>query len=108
MNNEQSDHINNILHRVFDEREKQVNIKGYTAEHDDEHDREEIADAAAAFVFGGSKLKTSDPAQPLEITSEWFTDEQIRRKPRIRQLEIAAALIVAEIERLERKALKTK
>ena len=100
-------HAREIIERVYAERVRQVQDKGYSPRHDNEHDNQELTDAAIAYAFGGLKLKTSDPTQPLEITCDWLTDEQIRRKPRIRQLEIAAALIVAEIERLER-ASKTR
>lgn len=87
-----------IAHEIVVERLRQIDHEGFDAGHDDQHDDLSIACAAAVYVtpyeifdrFGNSVW----PWDP-----EWDKrDKHDRRK----QLIIAAALIVAEIERLDR------
>jgi|SRR5690606_29838756 len=90
---------------ITEERKKQIS-KGYTAEHDDTHIAEEIADCAALYAL-------SDDAIDF-INEQWGDDMQLHfwrfdlpsYKPtpnnRIKQLTKAAAMLVAEIERLQR------
>ncbi len=109
---------------VAKERQRQVDVEGWTAEHDDAHTQGQLARAASAYAYLGS-LPESDPraekdrarcevpgsfvrfiiAQlfPIWGTSyggwgwDWFKPTTPRR-----DLVKAAALIVAEIERLDR------
>jgi len=77
---------------VADERQRQISDEGYTPEHDDRHDREELARAAAAYAV---------PTHPWP----WHSDGDRRSRhagDRLRQLAIAGALIAAEIDRLLR------
>jgi len=81
---------------IMAERRRQIDVEGWTPEHDDtEHTAGELANAAAAW------------ARTQQIVMAWPgnspTDK--RSKPRRRQLVIAGALILAEIERLDRAEL---
>lgn len=83
---------------VLFERSQQIKACGWTPEHDDKHSTEELAFAAACYV-------TAEPDEaPPEIwpwdTSWW------KPKDRRSNLVKAGALILAEIERLDRPADK--
>lgn len=83
---------------VTAERMRQISVEGWTPEHDDEHDDGEMAMAAACYaeasVFGNATEATPS-AWPW--APEWWKPSDQRRN-----LIKAAALIVAEIERLDR------
>lgn len=89
---------------VCTEREKQV-AGGYTPDHDDKHVTGEIAHAAASLCVFGSELTIRD-----DCFSEFFGWGLAHKHAgdRRKQLVIAAALIFAEIERLDRAAAKAK
>lgn len=86
---------------VLAERSRQQQ-KGYTAEHDDKHADGSIA-AAAALIAGGYPRRAAMPGWPTKLAKQVATSMDRRQ-----QLVIAAAMIVAEIERLDRAALKLK
>ncbi|WP_457927279.1 hypothetical protein [Pseudomonas aeruginosa] len=89
------------------ERRRQVEAEGWTPEHDDEHDSGEIACAAACYAL--------PPAHPARIegalgrygrdpniwpwTRDWWKPAPNDRR---RELIKAGALVLAEIERLDR------
>ncbi|HBO4125329.1 TPA: hypothetical protein L4T97_004997 [Pseudomonas aeruginosa] len=91
------------------ERRRQVEAEGWTPEHDDEHDSGEIACAAACYAL--------PPAHPPRIegalgrygrdpniwpwTRDWWKPAPNDRR---RELIKAGALVLAEIERLDRAA----
>lgn len=81
---------------VLAERQRQVKGELWTPEHDDEHDGEELAFAAAAYM-------TAEPDDPPPSVWPWDSNWW---KPagRRRNLVKACALALAEIERLERAA----
>jgi|PlaIllAssembly_1097288.scaffolds.fasta_scaffold136512_1 hypothetical protein len=93
-----------ILSAIAGERDRQAAPKnyggeGYDAQHDDNYDHRhgELAQAAACYAIPPTARR--QPAWP----STWLRRHDKRKKhSRLRQLEIAAALLVAEIERLER------
>lgn len=109
------------IERIIAERKRQVESEGWSAKHDDAHDSEELALAAlcyAAPVPIRARLEVpiscgcreADCPHVLSTKTvwrdpwPWDEDWDKRRKhDRIRQLEIAGALIAAEIDRLERK-----
>ncbi len=80
------------------ERERQVTL-GWTPDHDDEHTDGEIARAAACYALGKDAVTNIGGERvgiwPFE-TWEW------KPKQRRQDLVRAGALIVAEIERLDR------
>jgi len=86
-----------------DERQRQITEEGWTPEHDDEHVNGELADMAACYATARLDV-TLGGVNPLEIYPEnrgfkWFKKAKHDRK---RQLIIAGALLIAELERLER------
>lgn len=87
---------NVIVGKIWKERMRQITQEGFTPEHDDKHSNEELASAAVFYAA---------PEKYGEMFAFWqFAGPPPNRArvQRIRQLVIAAALIVAEIERLER------
>lgn len=89
--------MNNFLELVKAEREKQINKHGYTYEHDDEHIDGSIADAAACFAVTKNSSWCLRELYPWE--PEYFNKPEKSRKD---QLITAAAMLMAEYERLER------
>jgi hypothetical protein len=92
--------MSDAIAEIAAERQRQIEVEGWSLEHDDQHVNGEIADAAACYALGktvlynigGSRIRIW-PWEPLG-----FNDKADRR----RQFVIAGALIVAEIERLDR------
>lgn len=84
---------------VIKERRRQERAEGYTAAHDDRHRNAELADAAAAYAMSGVR----GVVHAVWPQSFGGTPRMAGAVPdRIRQLEKAAALCIAEIERLKR------
>jgi hypothetical protein len=90
-----------VVAEVAAERQRQIEAEGWTPEHDDEHDSGELAKAAASYA---GDTRTFNAAAPVDWP--W---EQKWWKPRDRRSDLirAAALIVAEIERLDRASQET-
>lgn len=105
---------------IKQERERQISEEGYTIEHDDNHKRGELAEAGACYGLLPLKyytIKLSEKQDnPLFFTRSvaevsflreclWpFWNNSLKSNPsnRIRELQKAGALIVAEIDRLQR------
>lgn len=98
---------------VLAERQRQITAEGWTPEHDDEHDKGELAVAAAIYAL---RYRGADP--PLWVTSGDRPDYASRFLESVRRwvksgstrtnLVKAGALILAEIERLDRAAAQAK
>lgn len=87
------------------ERVRQVEAEGCDAKHDDEHDPGELACAGAAYALeAGCKLYPHSGTGFEEKPPEFWLWEPQWWKPKDprRDLIRAAALIVAEIERIDR------
>ena len=89
-----------VASRLLAERLRQVTEEDYTPEHDDEHEKGELARASACYA--GAAFVTQGVFDYLN-PFDWQFRQAVIEKDRIRQLEIAGAFIIAEIERLERK-----
>ncbi|WOX99948.1 hypothetical protein [Dickeya fangzhongdai] len=91
---------------VIAERQRQVAAEGWTPEHDDEHVAFEMSFAAATYVlhiaqsYGGQPYKHVAPSEIWPWDLKWL---KFAPGPR-RSLVKAAALILAEIDRLDRAA----
>lgn len=86
-----------VIAEIAAERERQKSVEGWTEAHDDEHDRGELAYAAGCYAgFAHLTIVTPPDAWPWSA-SYW------KQKGARRDLIRAAALIVAEIERIDRK-----
>lgn len=94
----------NVIDEIAAERERQVLAEGWTSEHDDAHQNCEMPKAAACYALHASGFKSEAIMElwPKAWGSRWW-------KPTTRRRDLikAAALIVAEIERLDRAALSS-
>jgi hypothetical protein len=94
---------------VLAERRRQVEVEGWTPEHDDEHATGGMAYAAAAYAV--SSAEQTDRSFFITSLWAWTGWSRIWFKPKSPRADLvrAGALIVAEIERLDRaaRALKT-
>jgi len=104
---------------ILDERQRQVTNEGWTIEHDDKHRRGEMAYAAAWYALNAESHDYSDMVgigngsaldHAFEDEFSWckwpWSSEWWKPKDRRRDLVRAAALLVAEIERLDRSQVK--
>jgi DNA-directed RNA polymerase subunit K/omega len=108
--------VSKALTDVAAERARQIEVEGWTAAHDDEHADGSLTEAAITYAlaanekpaeravlesFGFTGLRdTIQSAWPTSWCSTWF-----KPKSRRRDLVRAAALLVAEIDRLDRAAI---
>ncbi|HBO4812614.1 TPA: hypothetical protein L4V13_002892 [Pseudomonas aeruginosa] len=81
------------------ERRRQVTAEGWTPEHDDEHNGGELADAAACYALWAGGINPGNWREFWPWAPEWLKHSEPRR-----MLVKAGALILAEIERLDRAA----
>lgn len=102
---------------VLAERRRQISVEGWTPEHDDAHDKGELAASAACYatsVSVASRFVANGTIPASEIDAAvgrceappgWpWGPTWWKPKGRRRDLVRAAALIIAEIERLDRAA----
>ncbi|HEJ3062549.1 TPA: hypothetical protein SL272_000882 [Pseudomonas aeruginosa] len=82
---------------VLAERRRQVEAEGWTTEHDDEHDCGELASAAGCYAMYTQAYPAGDPHQSWPWDASWWKPKTAREN-----LVRAGALILAEIERLDR------
>lgn len=109
--------LSQAMQDVIAERERQVTAEGWTPDHDDRHSGGEMAKAAACYAYVTSLPSTvresleHDPefnGKNLVITKRiwpWAWTWWKPKSPR-RDLVRAGALIIAEIERLDRKGAR--
>lgn len=96
---------------VLIERRRQITSEGWTPEHDDDHVDGSLANAAACYAATTRTFKAEqyvgrgyetytayEDLWPKSWADHWWRP----RKSRRRKLIVAAALILAEIERLDR------
>ncbi|ENZ8242067.1 ead/Ea22-like family protein [Klebsiella pneumoniae] len=85
---------------VLAERKRQVTAEGWTPGHDDEYEHGELADAAGCYALSSELFDCAgEPPRPWPWPDEWWKPTNRRR-----DLVKAGALILAEIERLDRTA----
>jgi hypothetical protein len=96
----------NVIEEIVAERRRQIEAEGWTHEHDDTHTRGELAKAAAGYALHSSKAWLLHSYTHIaHIPTFWpWDDGWWRPRNSRRDLIRAAALIVAEIERLDRAA----
>ncbi|WP_322072212.1 hypothetical protein [Paraburkholderia bannensis] len=89
---------------VIAERERQVSAEGWTPEHDDQHANGELTAAAWGYLFATLNAIGKPPALVLKMTPPYWPWDESWFKPSTprRMLEKAGALILAEIERIDR------
>ncbi|HBO1747695.1 TPA: hypothetical protein L4F86_002821 [Pseudomonas aeruginosa] len=81
------------------ERHRQITAEGWTPEHDDKHNGGELADAAACYALWAGGINPGNWREFWPWAPEWLKHSEPRR-----MLVKAGALILAEIERLDRAA----
>lgn len=91
-----------VIQEIKTERLRQVEKEGYPTAHDDEHGDGSLADAAAHYAATSHPLFDAGWGKVKSIFPWARMYDKKNKKTRREQLVIAAALIVAEIERLDR------
>lgn len=81
---------------VIAERQRQQSVEGWTPEHDNAYQNSELADAAACYAIHAHNQGFSTPAH-WPWSPDWWKQSGARR-----DLIKAGALILAEIERIDR------
>ncbi|MEY5098664.1 MAG: hypothetical protein RJA36_1383 [Pseudomonadota bacterium] len=94
---------------VLAERRRQIEREGWTPEHDDEHDSGQLAAAGSAYALAAADhlhpLSQGDGCYDVHATPmAWPQDWEFKPDTPRRMLVKAAALLLAEIERLDRAA----
>lgn len=88
---------------IADERRRQIEQEGWAAEHDDQHQGGELAEAAACYARAASDPEGLTPFERLPTFWPWGREWYKPGNPR-RALVKAGALIAAEIDCLDRAA----
>lgn len=94
-----------VVDEIAAERQRQIDVEGWGAKHDDKHLQGELALAASSYAYAAAapdrerdRLLRGRPVPPQwPWAAHWW-----KPKDRRRDLIRAAALLVAEIERLDR------
>ena len=85
---------------VLSERQRQIEAEGWTLPHDDEHEDGQLAAAAASYA-----VASANPSAFIAPPALWpWAGEWWKPSDRRRMLVKAGALVLAEIERLDRAA----
>ncbi|MGH7743923.1 MAG: hypothetical protein ACREQ5_03770 [Candidatus Dormibacteria bacterium] len=109
-----------VMTEIAAERKRQIDVKGWTPEHDEnEHEKGQLAMAAACYAAPHRVYKKEDYADGVHFVDPWPWSTQWDKRPyegnavrgngskgeklRRRLLVKAAVLIVAEIERMDRR-----
>lgn len=85
--------ISSGIQQIMDERENQI-AHGYDAEHDDNHTTGDLAVNAAELIL--------EAYYPSKNPADHWGLVELHGHDKVRSLQIAGALIVAELERFER------
>lgn len=99
--------MNKAISDVAAERLRQVQDERYDSVHDDSYDGGELAAAGGCYAFNAACLLSPANGTPMELETvamfgwPWPPEAWKPKNPR-RDLVRAAALIIAEIERLDR------
>lgn len=90
---------------VLAERRRQIDVEGWTPKHDDAHKPDELAQAAVCYAMPPAlrELQSDDTPVLWPWHPRWW-----KKGGRRRNLVKAAALIIAEIERLDRVYIEKK
>jgi hypothetical protein len=95
------------IERIAAERKRQIEEEGFTAEHDDWQNQDQLALAAACYAIPEYYRRCLNEKFhnafsfliPYGFPGQWFKPAP---ENRIRELEKSGALIAAEIDRLQR------
>ena len=89
------------IERIAKERKRQIEEEDWTPEHDEQHNRGELAQAAAFYAYPADTGLT--PWERKMLFPDHWDDRYMKLTPknRLRELEKAGALIAAEIDRIQ-------
>lgn len=90
---------------IAEERQRQIDVEGWDAAHDDQHEMGEMASAAMCYAEQGLDEEIQEVGGSEEFAQEWWPWDHAWWKPspdRVRNLVKAGALIAAEIDRIRR------
>ena len=88
---------------VLGERARQRRVEGYTDEHDDELDDFSLSAAAMAYISDARLRGTTGRGFESEPPIDWpYGHDGWRPKQIRRSLEVAASLLIAEMEKIDR------
>jgi hypothetical protein len=90
-----------VVEEVMEERLRQVDKEDWSHEHDDKHTDFELTRAAVAYALASTATPEQPTAEDMGEVWPWDPRWWKPSSPR-RNLVKAAALIIAEIERLDR------
>ncbi|KKK84218.1 hypothetical protein LCGC14_2785580 [marine sediment metagenome] len=93
---------------VINERKRQVEKEGWSAEHDDAHDWGQLAKAGAAYAIHHTNATVEDSDWKPNQTFPWPEWDKRDKHELKRRLVIAAALIWAEYDRIVRQEEEVK
>lgn len=92
----------NGIELIAAERQRQINVEGWTPEHDDEHDHCELVLAACSYASYATGQVALDVEQMPSLRWPWDETWWKPSDDPIRNLVKAGALVAAEIDRLQR------
>ncbi|WP_225547268.1 hypothetical protein [Chromobacterium violaceum] len=92
--------IPSVIEEIAAERRRQIEVEGWTPEHDDQHRDYTLAGAAGCYAMHTLAFPAGDPPQPWPWDKSWWKPSPDKRRNWIK----AAALLVAAIEREDRMA----
>lgn len=102
------------LEDVIAERRRQINEEGWSADHDDQHDKGEMALAAASYAYTSTLVNSEieahknalwgSPSGVFSVIRHLWRWEPRWFKPQNKRSDLvrAGALILAEIDRIDR------
>ncbi|WP_234014831.1 hypothetical protein [Cronobacter dublinensis] len=91
---------------VLEERQRQILTEGWTPEHDDDHTDGSLAAAAGSYALHAAASAWGGVSYALPASWPWSVTWWKPKNPRA-DLVKAGALILAEIERIDRAAMRT-
>jgi hypothetical protein len=89
---------------VLAERQRQVEAEGWSAEHDDAHGAGVLSAAGMCYAGHATLTLTGEARDEVPAPWPWAAEWWKPKNPR-RDLVRAAALLIAEIERIDRAAV---
>ena len=97
-----------VVKEIHKERQRQVEAKGWDTKHDDRHIDGQLAIAASCYADPDPEMTcATEDGTGVEYPDRWAWDaSDWKPKSRRRDLIRAGALIVAEIDRLDREAAR--
>jgi len=95
------------IERIANERQRQIDAEGWTPEHDDQYQNNELECAAECYLWAAYEAKIDEVSSLSPPDWPWHASWWKPSDDPIRNLEKAGALIAAEIDRLERERARS-